>query len=748
MGPSTLLPLPRQMLPHLTLPLIFLMLAQGIVLASGEQSESDSVELVSFELEVQPILAAKGCSTGPCHGKQRGQNGFQLSLLGFDPDFDYAAIVHDARGRRVFPSSANESLLLQKATASVPHGGGKKLEIGSEAYQKLLKWIESGMPRRVPNEPSLLSVSVAPEEHFMKTNSSHQLVVTAHYSDGLRRDVTHMTSYQSNESATVAVDETGLLKSGALPGEASIMARYMNVIATCDVAIPLPGKVDRSFYANLPRNNFVDEHVYSKLQLLGIKPSKQVNDAKFMRRAFIDIIGALPTPEEVVEFLEDSSTDKRQTLIDDLLLRPEYADHWANKWADLLRPNPYRVGIKAVLNYDNWIRNHFRKNTPWDVFVRELLTAKGSTFHNGAVTLFRDRRAPDELTTITSQLFLGIRLECAKCHHHPFEKWSQHDFYRFAAYFARIGRKGRGVSPPISGSEEFVFSSSKGSVTHPTSGETMVPTPLFGAAPETSESDDPRKAMADWITSPSNPYFARTMVNRVWADLLGRGIVDPVDDLRATNPASNRALLDALAQHFRNSEFDIKEVIRVVASSAVYAQSSLANERNRSDNRNFSRFYRKRLRAEVMLDAVAQVTGVNNDFGAMPAGSKAKQLWTHRIGSDFLDTFGRPDPNKDPPCERQEQATVTQALHLMNSKKMQQQVSADSGNARRLAESDNSPEQIVRQLYLLAYSRPPEPEELQYGVSLFQSNDDDARRQATEDLMWALLNTPEFIFKD
>ncbi|WP_417738690.1 DUF1549 domain-containing protein [Rosistilla oblonga] len=705
---------------------------------------------VSFELEVQPILAARGCSTGPCHGKQNGQNGFQLSLLGFDSNFDYNAIARDARGRRVFPTSPRESLLLLKATGELPHGGGRKMDENSDEYRTLLRWIESGMPRNLPEEPTLDQVTVSPTQKFLKPGESLPLVVTAHYSNGIQQDVTAMAMYQSNESATVAVGDDGVVRAGSLPGEAAIMVRYMNVIATCNVAIPLAGDVPDELYADLPRNNFIDDHVWNKLQSLGITPSAPVDDAKFMRRVYTDIIGRLPTADEATAFLDDPSSTKRLNLIDDLLQRPEYAEHWANKWADLLRPNPYRVGIKAVLNYDLWIRERFRNNMPWDQFVRELLTAQGSTFHNGAVTLFRDRRSPDELTTITTQLFLGIRLECAKCHHHPFEKWSQHDFYSFASYFAGLGRKGRGVSPPISGSEEIVYAAKKGTVKHPTTGESLEPAPLFGTADVGADDKDTRVAMAAWITSPENDYFAQTMANRVWADLMGRGIVEPVDDLRATNPPSNGPLLEALADHFRESGFDIQELIRVIASSAVYSLDSVPNERNVGDTRNFSRRYRQRLRAEVLMDSVAEVTGVEDSFTGMPAGSSAKEIWTHRISSQFLDAFGRPDPNQDPPSERQEQTTVTQTLHLMNSKTMQAKITSDSGRAAELAKSDLTPEQVVRQLYLSTYSRLPDEAETEFGVSLFAGGETDpaTRRDAIQDLMWALLNTPEFMFKD
>lgn len=710
---------------------------------------ADEAKAVSFELQVQPIMAARGCSTGACHGKQRGQNGFQLSLLGFDPEFDYAALTMNARGRRIFPSAPEKSLLLLKATGQAPHGGGQRFRVDSDEYRILRDWIVAGLPRRVPDEPTLTAVTASPTERFMKPGETLPLQVTAHYSDGTSQDVTRMAMFQSNESAIVAVDDMGLIEAGPIPGEASIMARYMNVIATCNVAIPLAGEVPDELYAKLPRQNFIDDHVWQKLKSLGITPSEPVDDAKFLRRAYIDIIGTLPTPDEVRGFLADTNTDKRQQLINRLLDRPEYADHWANKWVDLLRPNPYRVGIKAVLNYDHWIRDSFRKNKPYDQFARELIAAKGSTWHNGAATLFRDRRSPDEITTLVTQLFLGIRLECAKCHHHVFEKWSQEDFYSFAAYFARVGHKGTGLSPPISGGEEIVLTSKKGSVSHPLTGQVLEPRPLFAEAPPIDPDSDPRDSLAAWVTSKENDYFAQVMVNRIWADLMGRGLVMPVDDLRATNPPTNGPLLEALANDFRKSDFNIKEVIRAITNSYVYALSSNPTDRNIADTQNYSRHYRQRLRAEVMLDAVADITDIPNTFSAMPPGSRAKEIWTHRVSSLFLDTFGRPDPNQDPPCERQEDATVTQALHMMNATELHSRVASDKGRAAQLAASEKTPEQIVEDLYLVVYARMPESEEREFGKSLFSEATEPAeRRKSAEDLLWALLNTPEFLFKD
>ncbi|HWB14540.1 MAG TPA: DUF1549 domain-containing protein [Pirellulales bacterium] len=714
--------------------------------AAAKAVDSGTPPRVTFELDVLPVLTAAGCNQGACHGKSRGQNGFQLSLLGFDADFDYARIVKDARGRRVFPAAAEQSLLLRKAAAELPHGGGERLPKGSEEYELVRLWIEQGMPRRLPSDPELVRITLSPAEHKLAAGQSENLTVTAHYSDGSTRDVTRSSTFQSNESAVVAVDKQGQVKAGALPGEAAIMARYMGHIATWNTLIPLAEPVEESVYAALPRKNFIDEHVWVKLKELGVTPSEPASDGTFLRRAYLDVIGRLPTSEEARAFLADPSPSKRETLIDALLAREEYADFWANKWADLLRPNAYRVGVKATFSLDAWLRDAFRRNLPYDRFVRELVTARGSTWRNGAVTLFRDRREPPEIATAVSQLFLGIRLECAKCHHHPFEAWGQDDFYGFAAYFGRIGHKGTGLSPPISGGEEMVFAAPRGSVSHPTTGEVVSPKPLFGSARAAADEDDLREGLADWMLSPDNPYFAKVAVNRVWADLMGRGLVEPVDDLRVTNPASNEALLAALADHFRQISFDTKRLLRTIMTSHVYGLSSLPSDRNVADTRNYSRHYRQRLRAEVLLDAISDITESAETFTASPAGSRATEIWSHRVESLFLDAFGRPDANQDPPCERTTETTMVQTLHLMNAPNLHRKIASDEGRCARLAASDLSAKQIVEQLYLLVYSRFPTAEEQHIGSEWFATAAN--RRQATEDLLWALLNTPEFLFKD
>ncbi|WP_278465932.1 DUF1549 domain-containing protein [Gimesia maris] len=712
-----------------------------------EVKDFDKQPLIDFERDVHPLFSRFSCNSGACHGKQRGQGGFQLSMFAFDPEFDYGALTKESRGRRASPLAPDQSLVLLKGAGKIPHGGGKKLPEDSKYYNIIEQWIAEGATRAVTEAPKLVKISAEPTERIMQPKTKQQMVVTAYYNDGSTRDVTDLAEYMSSESVYVSVDEHGLVTAGSLMGEASIMARYMGKFASLSVTIPSENTVPDSFYAKLPRNNFIDGLVWEKLKKYGLKPSEPIDDATYLRRVSIDVIGRTPTAEEARAFLQDPSPNKRERLVDYLLEQPEFGDHWANKWADLLRPNPYHVGIKTVLNYDAWIRQSFHQNKPLDQFTHELLTAQGGTWHNGAVTMFRDRRKPEELTTIVSQLFLGIRLSCAQCHHHPNEVWGQEDFYSFAAYFTKIGRKGRGISAPISGSEELIFTANSGSVRHPLTNEVLPPRPLFGEVPELKENQDPREILADWIISPQNHFFAEVNANRVWADLMGRGIVEPIDDFRESNPPSNKPLIKALGKHFREQKFDLKKYIKTIVTSHVYALSALPNETNVGDTRNYSRYYRQRLRAEVLLDSVSEMIGVPDSFSAMPDNSTAKQIWTHRVSSVFLDSFGRPDPNQDPPCERTADTTVVQVLHMMNSRDLYARIQSGKGNSAEWAKSKMTPDQIVEEIYLTAYARYPSLEEKRLGRSLFEKEGAD-RQQVIEDLMWALLNTPEYLFKN
>ena len=721
-------------------------LASLCVLFSATLCAAGEVEVENtptFETDIQPLLTRYGCNSGPCHGKSRGQNGFALSLLGFDAEFDYAALIHNARGRRVSLTSPENSLMLTKATGAVPHGGGVRFDTASKQYQLIKSWIAQGAPDTPEDAPKLLRIAMTPTAKSLAANEVFSIVVQAEYSDGSSRDVTEACAFRSNDNTIADVDISGEVKAGTLPGETAIMARYMNNIAVCTATIPVPGQPGNDYF-NLPEDNPIDLLVGKKLISLGMTPSWPANDSTFHRRAYLRGIGRLPTADETRQFLADESPDKRSTLIDHLLAQPEYADFWANKWADLLRPNPYRVGMKAVWTLDSWLRQAFRENKPYDQFVRELVTAKGSTWKNGATVIFRDRPSTVEIGSSVSQLFLGVRLDCAKCHHHPFEVWSQDDFYGVSAFFARVGHNG-GLSPPISGGEELIYTKDSGTIKHGRTNADVAPKTLTGEPLEVAAGNDPREQLADWMLAPDNPYFAHVMANRIWAEIMGRGIVDPIDDIRLTNPATNQPLLDYLAQDFREHNFDIKHLIGTIMKSQAFGLSSAPNDRNRADQTAFSRYYRQRIRAEVLLDAVNDVTDTTDKFDAVPPGSRATQIWTHRTTSQFLDTFGRPDPNQDPPCERMTDSTTPQILHLMNSPKLNEKLADDDAYPAKLASSKRTNTELVEECYLRLYCRFPTEHERTKALATLPAKD---RQVAVEDLFWALMNCPEFLFID
>ncbi|HMJ65237.1 MAG TPA: DUF1553 domain-containing protein, partial [Candidatus Binatia bacterium] len=676
----------------------------------------------SFVRDVLPAMAKAGCMAGSCHARAEGQNGFKLSVFSYDPASDYAEIVKEGRGRRVFPAAPEESLLLLKPTMTIDHGGGERFERGSETYNLLVRWIRSGMIYQNTNEPALVSIGVEPRERTYRKGTTQPLRVIARYSDGSTREVTALADYVANDKEMAQVDERGVIRVGTLSGEGVVMARYMGFVDAARVTVPASRTLPAKRYKALPVHNFIDELAYAHFQKLGLYPSALCTDAEFLRRSSLDTIGALPTQEETRAFLANTNANKREEWIAHLLAHPAYADYWANKWADLLRPNPDRVGVKSVYVLDQWLRESFRADKPYDQFVRELLTAEGSNHRYGPAVVYRDRREPPELTTIFSQLFLGTRMECAKCHHHPTEKWTQNNFYQFAAFFAPVKQKGAGLSPPISAGTETFYFASGGTVKHPVTDQVMSPQP-----PDESlmiaTNTDPRQALAGWLIDPKNPFFARAAVNRVWASFFGRGFVEPVDDFRSSNPASNEPLLNALADDFAKHGYDLKHLMHTILSSRLYQLSSAPNEYNLTDTKNFSRSYRRRLPAEVLLDAVVDVTGVSEEFEGCPPGTRAVQTWSYKINSHFMDAFGRPNPSTDCPCERDARTSVVQSLHMMNSRALQSKLSNVEGRVKKLADSKLSPGEIVSGLYLAALSRLPTSDELSKATAAFPETD-------------------------
>ncbi len=700
---------------------------------------------LSFLNDVLPILSKAGCNLGSCHAKADGQNGFKLTIFAYDPRADYLEIVKDARGRRVFPALPEESLLLKKASLAVPHDGGLRIERDSEEFRTVASWIAQGMTYSRPGEPTLTGIAVFPKERRYRRETRQPLLVQARYTDGSVRDVTELSEFLSNEKTLATVDDEGVVSVGKFSGEGAIVARFLGSVAVSTVMVPSDRVLPAEQFAALPVSNDIDRLVYERLQKLGHLPSAGCTDAEFLRRASLDTTGTLPTSEETMAFLEDKSPDKRAKLIDRLLDHPAWADHWAVKWGDLVRGNPSRVGVKPVFLMDQWLRDSFRQNKPYDQFVRELLTAQGSTHHVGPPALFRDKRTPEDASGFVSQVFLGVRLECAKCHHHPNEKWDQKDYYQLAAFFSGTRRKGQGISAPISGEPEYIWATSTVAMKHPVTGEDLKPRAPDGPEVTIATGSDPRAALVDWMVQPENPLFARAAVNRVWNNFFGRGIVDPVDDFRASNPPSNQPLLDWLARDFIVHKFDLKHLMRTILRSHTYQLSSAANETNVGDTKNFSRSYRRRLPAEVLLDAVTQVTGTRDNFSGLPEGSRALQTWNHKLDSEFMDAFGRPNSSAECPCDRDARPSMVQALHLMNSTRLNTKVTATDGRARLLAASKSTEEQIVTDLYLSAYNRKPTSEELALALKAFTAKNA-TRQSATEDILWALLNSAEFVF--
>jgi len=716
-------------------------------LSVGQVSNSTPI---SFPNRIVPLFTKAGCNAGGCHGKAGGQNGFRLSLLGFEPTEDYEHLLKEARGRRIFPASPANSLLLLKGTALLPHGGGKRLDTRSEDYQLIVRWIEQGMPYGRPSDPTLARIEVFPPERIMSRGSEQQLAVTAHYTDGSTEDVTRGALFESNDKELALVDESGLVTVADRPGDVAVMIRYQTEVAVFRAMVPLGAPV-----AELPApRNFIDELVFQKLRKMGIPPSDECDDPTFIRRVTLDIAGRLPTPGETSSFLADTSPKKRPQLIDRLLDSGDYADYFANKWSALLRNKRTEARhARGAYGFHDWIRESLLANKPFSRLVREILTATGEMTENPPVAWYRQAREPQTQLEDTAQLFLGQRLQCAQCHHHPYEKWSQQDYYSLAAFFSQVGRK-PGSQP---GEDSIYTRRAVPSAINKKTKQPVKPAGLGSAVVEVAPEADARVVLADWITAPTNSFFARSLVNRYWKHFFNRGIVDPEDDMRETNPPANPELLDALAGHFLESGTDLKDLIRTICQSRVYQFSSTPNAANQIDKQNFSRYYPKRLTAEVLYDAVDQVTHAEPKFEGLPAGIRAVSLPDNSFnaGSYFLTVFGRPDSSSACECERSQDASLAQSLHLLNSRTIQEKLSSGRGRAAMLAaDKEHTVSQKVRDLYLWAYSRPPRPDELALAASHLAGESDNERskdasaprRERFEDIIWALINTKEFLF--
>ncbi|MFZ4593150.1 MAG: DUF1553 domain-containing protein [Verrucomicrobiaceae bacterium] len=712
----------------------------------------ESSRPLSFVNDIQPILTKAGCNAGACHAKAvTGQRGFRLSVLGFEPDEDYEAIVKQGKGRRVFPSAPEESLLITKGAAIVPHTGGKKIEPGSQNYQTLVRWIAEGMNYAAANEPKLSSIQVEPSRVTMQVKREQQIKVTARYSDGSAQDVTRLALFEANDRAMAEASEQGLVKTLDIPGNVAVMVRFGGKVSVCSISIPLGAPVDLL----PPAKNFIDQHVFANLKQIGVPPSPICDDSSFLRRVSLDIGGRLPTAEETKAFLASKAPDKRDQVIEALLNSPDYADYFANKWTSLLKnKRDEAADITANFAFHAWMRDSLLANTKYDQIVRQILASTGTIVSNPPVAWYKRVKEPTTQLEDVAQLFLGVRMQCAQCHHHPFERWTQGEYYQLAAFFSQVGRK-----PTTIAGEDLIFHKRGIAQTEHRKTRVMLkPAGLGEPALDIPPDEDPRLALVDWMSKKDNPFFAKSLVNRYWKHFFKRGLVEPEDDLRDTNPPTNPDLFDALAKTFIDSGYDLKALVRVITQSHTYQLSSEPNEHNMVDRQAFSHFYPKRMTAEVLLDSIDMVTGSKTDFADLPPGTRAVSLPdnSYNKASPFLKVFGRPEGASVCECERVQSASLAQSLHLMNASDVKAKLTASGGRAELLTKAEVSEPKRIRELYLAAFAREPDAEEIRIAEShLLQPRTDAAgkpldsqraKRNGYEDLLWALLNTKEFLY--
>ena len=697
----------------------------------------ESYPPVHFENDVMPLFSRLHCNGSGCHGKQSGQNGFKLSVFGFDPRADFTALVKEARGRRVFQAAPDRSLLYLKSTGLMPHGGGRRTAPDSPDGRLLQNWILQGTPWGDESAPRLVDVRIEPAERVMTIQADQQVLVTAVYSDGSKRDVTHSAIYTSNAETVAGVDNRGRITTGRRPGEAAVTINYMGHVGVTRVLVPRTGgSKEAGEPSSLAGGGRIDQLVLSRLKKLGIRPSELCDDATFLRRLYLDVIGTLPTPDEVREFLADDDSQKRSRAIDRVLSRDEFADYQALRWADVLLVNSENLGQRGAFEFHRWLREQIAANRAYDQWVSELITASGNSGTYGPVNFYRALRTPSDLAKTVSQAFLGVRLDCAQCHHHPFDKWGQQDFYGLAGYFTNMQRDS------LSPGREFVYHGGHKPAKMPITKQAVATRPLDGKPAEFKDGD-PRIQLAGWLTSAHNRWFTRLAANRLWKQLLGRGLVEPEDDLRLTNPATNEPLLDELVEQIVASRFDLKAVTRQILHSRVYQLSGRTNASNVDDEQNFSHHLVRRMPAEVLLDAISAVTESPESFPGSPPGTRSIQLWDNRLPSYFLDAFGRSERESPCECGRSGDPTMAQALHLMNAPEIDAKISRPGGRIDRLISAGADQQTIVTKLCLAALGREPEDKHFRVAADIFAGQ---PVRSAAEDFLWTLMNSYEFLF--
>jgi hypothetical protein len=702
---------------------------------------------VSFHNEFIAALNVGGCNQGACHGTPSGKAGFKLSLRGYDPDADYLQLTRDALGRRT-DDNGDESLIMLKALGRVPHEGGRRFKPGSVPARTISAWLSEGLRDDPPNRPTIKNIQILPGARLLHEPARwQQLAVIAHFSDGSARDVTRLTVFSSSDPAVADVDQTGLVEFHQA-GEVAILVRYLETLETVRFTYLEPRK--GFAWPNPPENNYVDHHVFAKLKMLSIPPSDLCTDQEFIRRAYLDLCGILPTADEVRKFLADRASDKRARLIDALLQRDEYSDFWTLKWADVLRNNRKTVQVKGAHVYQDWLHERIARDEPFNELVRELLTASGSTFANPAANYYRVSTDPTNLAESTAQLFFGIRMQCAKCHNHPFERWTQDDYYSMAAWFARVKLKKDPVEPgpnPQTPGAMIVYAERSGEITQPRTGKTMAPKVMGLPAPAIPPGKDRREALADLLASGGNPFFPKSVVNRIWFHLNGRGIVDPVDDFRDSNPSANDELLDALAKDFVAHHFDVKYLIRVIMNSRTYQLSAQSNDFNKDDNKYFSHAVTKLLPAEPLLDALCTATDVPEKFAGLPLGTRAVQLPDGEVNHPFLKTFGQPARELACECERESDSNLAQALQLINGPTVNEKLRSPANRIGKLLAKGLPDRAILEELYYATLSRAPADGEVKAALAHVAKAAPPDKRKAWEDVHWALLNSKEFLFR-
>jgi Protein of unknown function (DUF1553)/Protein of unknown function (DUF1549) len=694
---------------------------------------------VDFRTEVQPLLSKLGCNAGGCHGKASGQNGFKLSLFGFDSEFDYNAIAKEARGRRIFAASPDDSLFLAKASGKLPHGGGRKLKPESNDYRIFRQWIAAGTPASAPDMPRVTKLKMLLGDRILRPGQAQQLSVIAEYTNGTTRDVTRQSEFASNLDVVATVDAEGFVRANPQSGEAAIMARHMGFVAVFLAIVPHGEPL--AAIPDFPVKTEIDRLAVAKWKKLGLQPSPLADDAAFLRRITVDVCGRLPTADEVRAFLADASIEKRAKLVERLLDSPDYPAYFAMKWGSILRNSNLAGADQASYAFHNWIKDTIARNRPYDEFVRGVVAAAGEWQDAPAINWYWQNR-DDQLHMVTAdvaQIFLGVRLQCAKCHHHPYERWGQADYYGLAGFFTRLGRKNFGQPPPY-----YASATPTTGERDPLTGKTPEPKYLDGPSPKFGTEDDPRHALVDWMAKPENPFFARAMVNRMWGHFLGRGLYHEVDDLRDTNPASNPELLEYLTKEFVAHKFDVKHLIRTIVNSRVYQLSSEPTERNKNDRQNFARYYARRLPAEVFLDAVNATCGTRGGFNGMGANARAVDLPHEGFGSYFLDTFDRPKRVTVCECERSSSATLGQVLLLANSEEIENKIADGNGRVAKFVKNKLEPRKAVEEIYLVALGRRPTAVELNRNLAHVEQAKD--AKKGLEDVVWAVLNCKEFMF--